>query len=352
MDVWSIGIFLFSFLLSLSATLVLIRMAPRLALLDHPDWRKQHVDPTPMVGGLGMFLALLFSAVLFLPVGSHQIEFLLLAVFIVLLGVLDDRFSLKALPRLGLQILLVVAMVSLTGVQLNELGDLTFSGNIELGKLALPMTIIGTVGMINAVNFTDGLDGLAGGMVGVALLYLLMFAMMAGAGGISLELVLMLGVLLGFWVLNARYFRGKKAATFMGDAGSMFLGFMLAWYFISMSQGEERILSPVTTLWIFALPLFDTVGIMLRRIIRGRSPFAADREHLHHILQHAGYSVSETVTVMLMLAVGLGMIGFLGEILDLPDGVMFWGFIALFSLYFFVMMHAWKAMKWVRAHQH
>jgi UDP-GlcNAc:undecaprenyl-phosphate GlcNAc-1-phosphate transferase len=264
---------------------------------------------------------------------------------------LDDRFNLKALPRLGLQVLLAVGMYYWAGNQLNALGDLNFSGDIVLGPLALPMTIIGTVGMINAVNFSDGLDGLAGGLVAIALGYLLLFSLMAGDNAHFMELVLLFGVLLGFWVLNARYFRGKKAAVFMGDAGSMFLGFMLAWYFISMSQGEGQIISPVTTLWIFALPLFDTVGIMLRRIVRGRSPFAADREHLHHIFLHAGFSVCRTVSVMLMLAITLGMIGLLGEFFGIPEGLMFWSFIGLFMLYFFVMMHAWKAMKWVRAHQ-
>lgn len=352
MEVWGFGLFLAGFLLSLSASIVLMRLAPRLALLDHPDWRKHHADPTPLVGGLAMFIALLFSAALFLPSEAHQIDFLILSFSIVLLGVLDDRFGLKALPRLAFQAFLVVAMVKWTGVQLLELGELTFTGNIKLGNLALPMTIIGTVGMINAVNFSDGLDGLAGGMVAVAVGFLLVFSLMAGNVVISLELLLSFGVLLGFWVLNARYFRGKKAALFMGDAGSMFLGFMLAWYFISLSQGQERILAPVTALWIFALPLFDTVGIMLRRIVRGRSPFAADREHLHHIFLHAGFSVSRTVSLMLLIAVALGMIGLLGEIYRVPEGVMFWTFIALFSLYYFVMMHAWKAMKWVRAHQH
>lgn len=349
---FGIWVFLTGFLLSLAATTLLIRLAPRLALLDHPDWRKQHTDPTPMVGGLAMFIALLFAAALFIPSDEQQIEFLILSFSIVLLGVLDDRFGLKALPRLAFQALLVIVMVNWTGVQLNELGALTFSGNIELGRLAIPMTIIGTVGMINAVNFSDGLDGLAAGMVTVAFVFLLIFSLMAGNGATTIELLLSSGVLLGFWVLNSRYFRGKKAAVFMGDAGSMFLGFMLAWYFISLSQGDERLLSPVTTLWIFALPLFDTVGIMLRRIVRGRSPFAADREHLHHILIHAGFSVCKTVSMMLLMAVTLGTIGLLGEIYGVPEGVMFWSFIALFSLYFFVMMHAWKAMKWIKAHQH
>lgn len=351
-SIWGVGLFLVGFLLSLSATLVLIRLAPRLALLDHPDWRKQHSDATPLVGGVAMFLALVLSASLFLPSSSQQIEFLILSSSIVLIGVLDDRFGLKALPRLGFQILLVIGMVHWTGVQLSDLGALTFSGNIKLGVLALPMTIIGTVGMINAVNFSDGLDGLAAGMVSIALFFLLLFSLMAGSGPISLVLLLSCGVLLGFWVMNSRYFRRKKAAVFMGDAGSMFLGFMLAWYFISLSQGEGRILSPVTALWIFALPLFDTVGIMLRRIVRRRSPFAADREHLHHIFLHAGFSVCQTVSMMLLMAFILGMIGFFGEVFGVPEGIMFWAFILLFALYFFVMMHAWKAMRWVRAHQH
>ncbi|MCW8840375.1 MAG: undecaprenyl/decaprenyl-phosphate alpha-N-acetylglucosaminyl 1-phosphate transferase [Gammaproteobacteria bacterium] len=350
MDVWALGTMVGGFVVSLLSTLVLIRLAPRLGLVDHPDLRKHHTNPTPLVGGVAMFIALLLAAFLFLPASLLRNELIILSLFIVLLGLLDDRFNLKALPRLGLQALLAAGMYYWAGNQLNELGALNFDGNIVLGPLALPMTIIGTVGIINAVNFSDGLDGLAGGLVAIALGYLLFFSLMAGDAHF-LELMLLFGVLLGFWVLNARYFRGKKAAVFMGDAGSMFLGFMLAWYFISMSQGEGRVISPVTALWIFALPLFDTVGIMLRRIVRGRSPFAADREHLHHIFLLAGFSVCRTVTVMLLLAITLGMVGLLGEFFGIPDGVMFWSFIGLFTLYFFVMMHAWKAMKWLRSHQ-
>lgn len=349
MDMLGFGLLSVGFIFSLVATRALIGLAPRLALLDHPDGRKQHADPTPMVGGLAMLIALLVAAQIFLPAYASQNQPLFIATFIALLGVLDDRFGIKALPRLAAQAMLAIGMVYWTGIQLHELGDLTFSGNIELGALSIPMTVIGVVGVINAVNFSDGLDGLAGGLVLVAVGFLLVFSLRAGGGVLSLELITLLGVLLGFWVLNARYFRRSKAAVFMGDAGSMFLGFLLAWYFIKLSQGDGRILSPVTTLWIFALPLFDTVGIMLRRILRGRSPFAADREHLHHIFLHAGFSVCKTVSIMLLLALVLGLIGFIGEVSRVPEAVMFWLFIALFGFYFVVMMHAWKVMRWVRA---
>lgn len=349
MDMLGFGLLSVGFIFSLVATHALIGLAPRLALLDHPDGRKQHADPTPMVGGLAMLIALLAAAQIFLPDYAPQSQPLFIATFIALLGVLDDRFGIKALPRLAAQALLAIGMVYWTGIQLHELGNLTFSGNIELGAFALPMTVIGVVGVINAVNFSDGLDGLAGGLVLVAVGFLLVFSLRAGGGVLSLELITLLGVLLGFWVLNARYFRRNRAAVFMGDAGSMLLGFLLAWYFIKLSQGDGRILSPVTTLWIFALPLFDTVGMMLRRILRGRSPFAADREHLHHIFLHAGYSVCKTVSIMLLLALALGMVGFIGEVSGVPEAVMFWLFITLFGLYFIVMMHAWKVMRWVRA---
>lgn len=350
MEAWPLMTLVAGFFFSLVTTLLLIRLAPRLALVDHPDMRKQHAEPTPLVGGLSMFIALVCTALLVLPAQFIPLEPLLLATFIVVLGVLDDRYNLSALPRLGAQALLALAMIYWAGVELSSLGNLIFNGNIELGILAVPMTVIGTVGVINAVNFSDGLDGLAGGLVLVTLGFLLLLAYLAGNVALSLELLMVVGVILGFWVLNSRFFRRRKAAVFMGDAGSMFLGFLLAWYFISQTQGDARILSPVTALWIFALPLFDTVGIMLRRILRGRSPFSPDREHLHHIFIHAGYSVTGTVTLILLIAVALGMVGLLGERLGVHEGVMFLAFLTTFGLYFFVMMHAWKAMKWVKAH--
>lgn len=350
MDSWVIGTFIVGFFFSFVLTRLLIRLAPRLELIDHPDVRKQHVTPTPQIGGLAMFISLLLTVLIAYPVEQLPFKPLLLAFLIVTLGVLDDRFNLSALPRLGLQAMLALVMVQWAGVELNVIGDLTFNGVIVLGALALPMTVIGTVGVINAVNFSDGLDGLAAGLVLVAVGFLALLSQIAGNASLTLELLLLMGVLLGFWVMNARFIRRKSAAAFMGDAGSMLLGFLLAWYFISLSQGEAAIISPVTALWLFALPLFDTVGIMLRRIIRGRSPFAADREHLHHIFIHAGYSVCKTVSLMLLIAIVLGLVGFMGEVLGIHEGVMFWGFMFTFAGYFFVMMHAWKAMKWVKAH--
>ena len=105
----------------------------------------------------------------------------------------------------------------------------------------------------------------------------------------------------------------------MGDAGSMFLGFTLAWFLIQLSQGEERLLAPVTALWIIALPLIDTVSMMVRRFRLGRSPFAADREHFHHILLASGYTPKQTLVMMILIAGLLAGVGLAGHLLGVPE---------------------------------
>ena len=128
----------------------------------------------------------------------------------------------------------------------------------------------------------------------------------------------------------------------------MFLGLLLAWIFIQSAQGEERIITPVTALWVFALPLLDTVCIMLRRIIKGRSPFAPDREHFHHILLVAGYSVKQSVWAMIGVAGFLSVVGLITLTANLPEQLMFIGMLFLFLLYFWGMSHAWRVMKVIR----
>jgi UDP-GlcNAc:undecaprenyl-phosphate/decaprenyl-phosphate GlcNAc-1-phosphate transferase len=128
----------------------------------------------------------------------------------------------------------------------------------------------------------------------------------------------------------------------------MFLGFGLAWFLIDLSQGGDQLIAPVTALWLFALPLFDTVSLMVRRVLRGRSPFSADREHFHHVLQAAGYGVTQSVLIMHGLALSLALVGLGGVYAGVPDWIMLYGFLGLFALYFGGMTHAWKVMKLIR----
>ena len=146
-------------------------------------------------------------------------------------------------------------------------------------------------------------------------------------------LVVLMACVAGFLAFNARSPWCKKAKVFMGDAGSLFLGFALARFLIDFSQESDRVMHPVTALWIFAVPLMDTVAVMLRRLMERQSPFVADRRHLHHMLLAAGLSVRQTVMVIWALAVFLAVLGILGHIAKLPDSVMFAGFLGVFGVY-------------------
>ena len=216
---------------------------------------------------------------------------------------------------------------------LQDVGWLALGSLLSLGILAIPFTVFCTVGVLNAVNMSDGLDGLAGGLALVTLGSLSYLAYYTGHSENLDALVVLMACIMGFLVFNARSPWCKKAKVFMGDAGSMFLGFVIARFLIDFSQGDQRIMHPVIALWIFAVPLMDTVAVMLRRMLAGHSPFSADRKHLHHILLSIGLSPGQTVIAIWVLAVLLAIIGIVGHMAKLPDETMFFGFLGLFAVY-------------------
>jgi UDP-GlcNAc:undecaprenyl-phosphate GlcNAc-1-phosphate transferase len=125
------------------------------------------------------------------------------------------------------------------------------------------------------------------------------------------------------------------------------LGFLLAWAAIRVTQETDNALPPAAALWFFAIPLWDTVSLMVRRVLAGKSPFQPGRDHLHHILVRVGYSDSQVVRFILLVAVVCGLVGFLGWQLEVPDDVLFYGFLAMFALYCVGVRHAWKLMRLV-----
>jgi UDP-GlcNAc:undecaprenyl-phosphate GlcNAc-1-phosphate transferase len=333
-----------------SASLLLWILEPvarHIGLVDHPGGRKTHSEPTPMVGGIAMFIALTFS-VLTLPVPLSNYRLLIAgALILVVVGVLDDFRELSARQRFGAQIVVGLMMSLGAGVVLSDLGYLIEPSKVfGLGVLAIPLSVFATVGVINAVNMSDGVDGLAGSLVLVAVGALCVITWVGGQPQLTAFLVLLAGVLLAFLMFNLRL--NGSALVFMGDAGSMFLGFVLAWFLIELSQGEDRLLAPVTALWILALPLIDTVSMMVRRIRLGRSPFLADREHLHHILTAAGFTSKQTVLLMFLVALTTAGIGVVAHLLGVAEHWMFLGFIALFSLHHWAVMRAWRIKRFLR----
>lgn len=264
------------------------------------------------------------------------------AVILFVTGFADDLWHLSFKLRFLVQAIVAVAMVMLGGIELKALGQLLPTVQVELGPFAIPFTIFATVGLINAINMIDGIDGLSGSLSLISLVFTALAAALAGQGAHLLIIVAIIAGLCGFLYFNMRYPGQVRARVFLGDNGSMLLGFLFAWLFIALSQGEQRAITPVTALWLFGVPLLDTVSVMLRRIWMGRSPFQADRHHLHHLFLNAGYRVSDTVICVAILQLALGAIGLVGHSLRIPEYLMFAAFLLAFAIYFYVIARPWR----------
>jgi UDP-GlcNAc:undecaprenyl-phosphate GlcNAc-1-phosphate transferase len=338
MNIGSHGFWLFAGIPLLSAGLILLLAWParRLGLVDHPSTRKHHPHPVPLVGGLAIWAAFTVGMLL-KPDKLPDYGFLLGGMTLMtLVGFLDDIRPISHWVRLLFQILAVLVMGLADQVVLSNLGNLFGSGDILLAHGAWLFTLFAVVGLINALNMTDGLDGLAGGQALLTtgwLLLLCFHAPICIAARFESLLVLALAIA-GFLVFNLRHPWRARASVFMGDAGSTLLGYVLAWFLIRMSQGEARALDPITAVWILALPLMDTVVVMIRRLMAGHSPFAADRQHLHFLLLGYGLSDARAVASLLLIAFGLGGVGVLAQWFGVPEDVRFYAFVVIFLLYF------------------
>lgn len=328
--------------------LIYSSIATRVGLLDRPSDRKNHEGHVPLVGGLAIFSAILLTPLFMQQQIDHFGVFLVCICFLLIMGLVDDVLEIQVSTKILAQIIAAIFMAMVGDIVLVDFGNISPSGLFPLGGFALFITVFATVGTINAVNFSDGLDGLAGGLV---LIYFSFFAIatVLAERWAELEILLyLICALFGFLIFNARWIGRKKAAVFLGDAGSMCLGFVVAWFAIGLTQGSERVITPVTALWFFALPLFDTVGVMLRRIMNSQSPLLPDREHLHHIFEHVGFSVGQTVIIVYVLALLMGSVGLLAWYFQVSEFYMFVTFLVIFGLYFWAMMHAWKSMRLLR----
>jgi len=240
-------------------------------------------------------------------------------------------------------------MCLLGGVTVLSLGDLFLPGEqVLLGLLAIPFTVFAVVALINAVNMSDGLDGLSSVQTLIPVASLAVVAGLAGDMEHFLPLVALCGCLIGFLFFNLRTPWRSKATVFLGDAGSSFLGFTLAWFLIDMSQGPAAVIKPVSTLWFALLLIYSTVEIVSRRLLRNRSPFKPDREHLHHVFILAGFSVSETVATLGVITLGGVLVGVAGTLLNIPENILFATFVMFGLLFLRVIFRTWRVMRFLQ----
>lgn len=315
-------------------------LAPRFGLIDRPGGHKRHAEPVPVIGGVAMFLALALvdSTQPYLDSSGTLIWALAL---LVATGVLDDRYGIPPAVKMAAQALAALVVVAGDGVVITSLGDLAGFGETRLAALAVPFTVFAVVGIVNAINMADGVDGLAGSIGVIALGW---FAAAALALGLTMqvdEILILKGVLIGFLLFNLRLPWRRRAAIFMGDAGSMMLGFVLAWIAIVLTQ-HPGAMPPMVAVWILALPILDTLTVMVRRIRKHRNPFAPDREHLHHALLRAGVSVERTVPLLALVSALCGLAGFAAWRAQVPQWVLFYAFVALLAVYYFGMCRVWR----------
>lgn len=293
---------LYSFVLALfvatSLVPLLVRFAPRLGLLDMPNERKVHVSPIPRVGGIAIVAGVVTSVLVWVPMRDDIAWFLLATVVLVGFGVWDDRLDIDyRLKFLGqfLASLIMVLGADLVVTRVPFVFDYTLPAVV-----GIPFTIVAIVGITNAINLADGLDGLAGGMSLLVIAALGFLAYLGGDKVTALLAIAVVGSILGFLRHNT-----YPAKVFMGDTGSQFLGFCAAVLAIMTTEKANAALSPLIPLVVLALPLWDTVHVMTRRMLRKKSPFSPDRGHFHHKLLDVGLTQYEAVAVIYVINFGL-----------------------------------------------
>lgn len=334
--------------------LVLRPLSYKIGLLDRPCSRKRHQIETPLIGGLAIYICFALLTPLHAVDMPASVPFLVAISIIVIIGLLDDFNDLGFRTRLVAEVIAGFIMIKWGGVEITSLGNLFGFGEIELGVLSVPFTIFAIVGGINAFNMIDGIDGLAGSTSLIAYLLLSVLYLLYGGPDLMLFCFIFAPATIAFLIFNFPMPLRRNAAAFLGDTGSMLFGFTIACLVIAASQGEHKIISPVTVLWIIGAPILDTVCIMLRRIRKGLSPFAPDREHLHHILTVVGYGKYARLFLILLFGTTVSLIGLAGDlILRVPDGLMLALFLTLFFVYYWSMNHAWRMVtvaRYLREH--
>lgn len=318
------------FVLAYVAVLIFIpplrTLALRIGFVDEPGGRKDHADAVPPIGGLVIFsvymIATLVSAPDFsLALSSFWPLFVALAVLLVV-GAVDDYAHMNPWVKFTAQFAAAFLIVLPGGAQLTHLGNLFGFGNFNLGFMTIPFSVIATVLLINAINLMDGLDGLAAGKSFVVFLWLAIAAVVAGQWGALLPLLPLMGALAAFLFYNMRHPLRGHASVFLGDAGSMALGLIIAWFAIGLAQDPDPVLVPISAAWILALPIMDTCAQFYRRARAGRHPFSPDRGHFHHHFVHAGVPVGRSTTMILLLAFALGAIGYVGIWIGVPPWIL------------------------------
>jgi UDP-GlcNAc:undecaprenyl-phosphate GlcNAc-1-phosphate transferase len=335
-------IYFCSTLLALVITPIVIYFTHALKIYDKPDVRKVHASAIPRIGGLAIFLSAISLSItaLFLDnkigeafrsVQAQVITLLGAATFIFLVGLTDDLRGIRARYKLLAQVAAAVTMY-LAGLRIDLLSVADLF-TLHLGWFSFPVTIFWIVAITNAVNLIDGLDGLAAGISAAVCAVIAIFALDIGQPLMVVLMLALLGSLSGFL-----FFNFNPARIFMGDCGSMFLGFVLASSSVLCATKSRTIVALALPTLALGLPIFDTIFSIIRRYLKRRGIMSPDRGHLHHILLNMGLHHRQVVIIMYVLtaiASGMGMFMMLTK--DVGTVAIFFSVLLLLVLVFRVV---------------
>lgn len=301
-------IFIAALFTSLIAVPGLRKWAFETGTLDLSDERKVHKGMMPRLGGVAIFLAFFISLLMFVDLTPVVRGILAGSLILFVTGLIDDLVGLSPKRKFCGEIFGTCVTIAISGLQISHLGNLYGTGEIILPLwLAVPFTVFAVVGVINAINLIDGLDGLSGGISIIALSGFTLLALLDSNVEVTLLCAALIGAVLGFLKYNA-----YPARIFMGDVGSLVVGFLLAFIAVHLTQRPGAGIQSIVPLLMLGVPIIDTIWVMGSRIARGVSPFVAEKTHVHHKLLDIGFQ--HKTSVLLIYAITL-----------------FWTFIAIFQ---------------------
>ena len=337
-----------TFLVCVLAIFLLRPVALAVDLVDRPDTRKRHEGDVPLIGGIALTLAVWIGALLFMRTQGYYVALLGGLTMLTITGVVDDMRGLSPITKLLVQLFAAILMTSWGGVYLVTLGDLMGRREIVLGNWGIPLTLFAVVSVVNAMNMSDGLDGLCGGL---ALIGFSWFAYLAGEMdnyAAQRICVIMCGALLGFLLFNMHSPIRGRMRVFLGDAGSLMLGFCIVWFAVELTQPQYnngRQVPPVVMLWVLGFVLIDLLAVVLRRAMKGRNPLAADRSHLHHILLRLKLRPHVIVWIILLCNAGMGAVGVISWKFVVTEQTLFVCFLLIAALHLLMMRNAWRFIR-------
>jgi UDP-GlcNAc:undecaprenyl-phosphate/decaprenyl-phosphate GlcNAc-1-phosphate transferase len=308
-------------LLAIGVTPLMRRLAVQTGTVDRPDARKIHTSPVPYLGGMAIYAAFILVLIFFgdRDYVSQVVGIFVGATLMSFMGVIDDRWGLGSYIKLGGQ-LLAAGVLVYSGVQVNLFG----------GWLDVAITVVWVVGITNAFNLLDNMDGLAGGVAMIAATYFLLLAAMSGQYLVGALAAALAGACAGFLVYN-----WNPAHIFMGDAGSLFIGFLLAAVAIKLRfPSNSYVVTWMIPLLVLAVPIFDTTLVFVSRLRRGKNPLTTPgKDHISHRFAFLLGSKREAVLVCYLIAGGVGLSSVFVSQAQLPEAFIVGGAVAVTALY-------------------